>query len=182
MTSRPSWKIAILTAAASLLLGCAQSGPMFGGGTKVGTLKTSLSHLEYQNEQMRKEIALLKSENRRIEDQMAQVEAENGELTARLDDARNVMRQNGDSPQDAPPKTLPAGRSSKPLRKPPFAQIPGRIDPIPPGEPDENLPIDPFDVPSTRQSDEFGPQGRVEDHDHWLPIARGTSNVPAQVR
>ena len=182
MTSRTSWKIAILAAAAPSLLGCAQSSPMLGGRTKVGTLTTSLSHLEYQNEQMRKEIALLKSENRRIEDQLAQVEAENGELTARLDDARNVMRQNGDSPQDAPAKTLPAGRSSKTRRKPPFAQIPGRIDPIPPGEPDENLPIDPFDPSPTRQSDEFGPQGRVEDRDHWLPIARGTSKIPAQVR
>jgi hypothetical protein len=182
MTTRPTWKVAFLTAAAPLLLGCAQSSPMFGGRTKVGTLKTSLSHLEYQNEQMRKEIAQLKSENRQIEDQMAQVEAENGELTARLDDARNVLRQNGEEPQDSPSKTLPAGRSNRTRRKPPFARIPGRIDPIPPGEPDENLPIDPFDAPSTRKSDEFGPQGRVEDHDHWLPIARGTSNVPAQVR
>ena len=182
MTSRPSWKIAILTAAAPLLLGCAQSGPMFGGGTKVGTLKTSLSHLEYQNEQMRKEIALLKSENRRIEDQMAQVEAHHGELTARLDDARNVLRQGGNEPQDAPPKTLPAGRSSRARRKPPFAQIPGRIDPIPPGERDEDLPVDPFDPPKTRPSDEFGPQGRLEEHDHWLPIARGTSDVRPQVR
>jgi len=182
MMSRPSWKIAILTAAAPLLLGCAQSGPMFGGGTKVGTLKTSLSHLEYQNEQMRKEIALLKSENRRIEDQMAQVEAENGELTARLDDARNVMRQSGDAPRDDPARTLPAGRSNRARRKPPFARIPGRIDPIPPGEPDETLPIDPFDAPTTRKSDEFGPQGKVEDRDRWLPIARGTANVPAQVR
>ena len=81
---------------------------MFGGGTKVGTLKTSLSHLEYQNEQMRKEIAQLKSENRQIEDQMAQVEAHNGELTARLPHA--LLRTGSMSPTTnlCPLKTLSA--------------------------------------------------------------------------
>ena len=182
MTTRPSWKIAFLTAAASLLHGCAQSGPMFGGRTKVGTLKTSVSHLEYQNEQMRKEIAQLKSENRQIEDQMVQVEAHNGELTAQLDNARNVSRGNGDEPQDAPPKTLPAGRSSRTRRKPPFARIPGRIDPIPAVDPAGEPPVDPFDSPSSRPSEEFGPQGRLEDRDRWLPVARGTANVPSEVR
>ncbi len=182
MTTRPSWKIAFLSAVAPVLLGCAQSGSMFGGRTKVGTLKTSVSHLEYQNEQMRKEIALLKSENRQIEDQMAQVEAHNGGLTARLDDARNVIRRSGDEPQDAPSKTLPAGRSSRTRRKPPFARIPGRIDPLPPGETADDLSVDPFHTPSSRKPDEFGPQGRLEDRDRWLPIARGTADIPSQVR
>ncbi len=182
MTSRPSWKIAFFFAAAPWLLGCAQTSPMFGGRTKVGTLKTSVSHLEYQNEQMRREIAQLKSENRQIEDEMAQVEAHNGELTARLDDARNVISRDGDEPPDGPPRTLPAGRSSRTRRKPPFARIPGRIDAIPPVDSADNPPDDPFDSPSSRNSDSFGPQGRLEDRDRWLPIARGTANTPAQVR
>ncbi len=178
MTTRPSWKIAFLCSAAPLLLGCAQSSPMLGGRTKVGTLKTSVAHLESQNEQMSKEIAQLKSENRQIEDQMVQVEAHNDELTARLDDARNVMRQSGDDPQVDPPTTIPAGRSSRSRRKPPFARIPGRIDPIPPVDPS----IDPFDSPTSQPSDDFGPQGRLEDHDRWLPIARGAASVPARAR
>ena len=182
MMTRPAWKFVFFTAAAPLLLGCAQSGRMFGGRTKVGTLKTSVSHLEYQNEQMRKEIAQLKSENRQIEDQLAQVEAHNGELTARLDDARNVISRNGGEPPDDPPKTLPAGRSSRTRRKPPFARLPGRIAPIPAVDPAGEPPVDPFDSPSSRPSEEFGPQGRLEDRDRWLPIARGTANTPAQVR
>jgi hypothetical protein len=182
MTTGQSWRIVVLAAAASLLFGCAQPGPLSARRTKVGTLTTSLSHLEYQNEQLRRETAQLKAENRQIEDQLAQVEALNGDLTARLDDARNVISRGGGEPPGDPPQTLPAGRSSRTRRKPPFARIPGRIDTLPPADPADDLPVDPFDPPSSRQSDEFGPQGRLEDRDRWLPVVRDHRTESSRIR
>ena len=42
----------VLLAAASLLAGCAQPGPILSRLTTIGTLKTSLSHLEFENQQL----------------------------------------------------------------------------------------------------------------------------------
>src|SRR5436190_18235913 len=96
-TGRPP-RIAVLLAATSLVTGCAQSGPVRAHRTTLGTLKTSVSHLEYENEQLRREVAQLKTENREIEDRLVQEEAANDELTSRLDDARNVISRRGDDP------------------------------------------------------------------------------------
>ena len=85
-------------------------------------------------------MAQLKTENRTIEDQLVQEETDNGELTARLDDARHQLSQRGvdfdaqsssttsrdlDGGPDAK-ITIPAGQSNRKRRKPPFTQIPGR--------------------------------------------------------
>ena len=61
----------------------------------MGQLKTSLSHLEYENEQLKKTTAKLERENRSMEDRLVQEQMENGDLTARLDDARNLLRERG---------------------------------------------------------------------------------------
>ena len=61
----------------------------------MGQLKTSLSHLEYENEQLKKTTAKLQRENRSMEDRLVQEQMENGDLTARLDDARNLLRDRG---------------------------------------------------------------------------------------
>ena len=61
----------------------------------MGQLKTSLSHLEYENEQLKKSTAKLQRENRSMEDRLVQEQMENGDLTARLDDARNLLRDRG---------------------------------------------------------------------------------------
>ena len=65
----------MLLAATSLLAGCAQPGPILSRFTTIGTLKTSLSHLEFENQQLRSKVATLESENREIENRLVQEEA-----------------------------------------------------------------------------------------------------------
>jgi len=112
-------------------------------------MKVSLSHLQYENEQLKTEVARLKEESRSMEDRLVQEEIHNGDLTARLDDARNILRDRGvdtgtrvgartkgkrnadPDEETAQPRTLPAGRTSKKPRKPPAASIPGDLDDLP---------------------------------------------------
>lgn len=61
----------------------------------MGQLKTSLSHLEYENQQLKKSTAKLERENRSMEDRLVQEQLATGDLTARLDDARNLLRERG---------------------------------------------------------------------------------------
>ena len=181
-----------LMAATSLLVlvGCTQPGPLLSRRTTLGTLKTSLSHVEFENEQLRSKVAKLESENRAIEDRLVQEEAINGDLTARLDDARNLLghsemdwggssrsaRRGGSTAEVSPSQTLPAGRSNRTPRKPPFAQIPGRIEAAPPAEGED------FNRPGTLRSDPFGPQSWRDDDAQWLPIAQGTNEPDSKVR
>jgi hypothetical protein len=132
------------------LSGCAGSQSVLTGGPSTGQLKTSLSHLQYENEQLRTEVAQLKEDNRSIEDRLVQEQISNGDLTARLDDARNLLRDGGfgdetrigstnrgsmqgDSGEGrSPARTLRAGRTTRKPRKPPTASIPGESDePLP---------------------------------------------------
>jgi hypothetical protein len=112
-------------------------------------LKVSLSHVQFENEQLKTEVAKLKEESLSLEDRLVQEQIHNGDLTARLDDARNILRDRGlDTetrigsrapgkksldPDDAiaQPRTLPAGRTTKKPRKPPAASIPGDLDDLP---------------------------------------------------
>src|SRR4051794_28361793 len=95
----------LLTATAALALatvgGCAQPGPLLSQRTTVGSLKASLSHLEYENRQLRGEVAALKDENREIENRLVQEEAHNGDISARLDDARTLLGNRGPAGNDA---------------------------------------------------------------------------------
>ena len=68
------------------------------GGPTSGQLKTSLSHLEYENQQLKRSVAKLEQENRAMEDRLVQEQIDNGDLTARLDDARNLLRDRGLDP------------------------------------------------------------------------------------
>lgn len=156
---------------AATVSGCAQSGPLLTQGTTVGSLKTSLSHMEYENQQLKREVASLKAENRDIEGRLVQEESVNGELSARLDDARDLLRGRGiadDTGSDggAPRTTLPAGQSTRKKRKPPFARIPGRLDPLPSLE-DETEPQ------SKRDPSADGPQSRLQRNNVWLPVVGG---------
>ncbi len=195
MLTGPSRKIGCLLAT-GLLAGCAQTDNMFPRRTTLGSLKTSVSQLEYQNEQLRTEVAQLKSVNHEIEDRLVQEEAENGQLSARLDDARYELSRRGvDTGDDHasasrsehdgtnPGVTIPAGRSTRKRRKTPFAQIPGRTEPEP--EPTDNQ-DDVRSAPPTRirAKDEFGPQSNriFDDPGGWLPIAKGTSESSPTVR
>ena len=106
------------------------------GGPTVGQLKTSLSHLEYENEQLKARTAKLEKESRSMENRLVQEQIDNGDLTARLDDARNLLRdrglesdvklgsrRRGDGDEsfaddDGPrARTLPTGRATRQRRK-----------------------------------------------------------------
>jgi hypothetical protein len=172
----------------ALLAGCAQPGPILSRRTTVGSLKTSLSHIEFENQQLRSRVVNLESENREIEDRLVEEERVNGDLSARLDNARNLLSDRGydwqDSPASAsrwprpgeespaPSRTLPAGRSNRTPRKPPFARIPGRgSSSAPPAAAERD---DEFSYPTIPSAESFGPQSWQQDDAQWLPIARGT--------
>jgi hypothetical protein len=133
------------------LCGCSGQGTFLTGGPSVGQLKTSLSHLELENEQLKQKVAKLEQDSRGLEDRLVQEQIDNGDLAARLDDARNLLRDRGvdvdtrlgsrrsegrskeysSDDDDASVHTLPASQSSRKRRKPPFARIPGRVDEMP---------------------------------------------------
>lgn len=179
--------VRIIAGLCVLLSGCAQSGTLLSKGTNVGTLKTSLSHMEYENSQLRREVASLKSELRQTEDRLVQEESANGELSARLDNATAMLKRRGldgseladtgpvDSGSglglgsDRPRTTRPAGRPGKKVRKPPSAQIPGRLEVLsPPGGED------------TTWNDPESPIQRDRPV-VWLPVAGGvTDSTPAR--
>jgi hypothetical protein len=180
--------------------GCSGQSSFLTGGPTVGQLKTSLSHLELENQQLKHSVARLQHENRSIEDRLVQEQIDNGDLAARLDDARNLLSDRGldpelrvgsrrgsdglgGSPADdrSEPRTLRAGQRSRPRRKPPFARITGPINTIPS--------VDDDDGKGRRGSDggdsDAGPSGGRLDGtlDHhsfysgslgWLPVADGT--------
>jgi hypothetical protein len=135
-------KTAILSALLGISAGCSGQSTFLTGGPTVGQLKTSLSHLEYENQQLKQRTAKLEKETRSMESRLVQEELNNGDLTARLDDARNLLRDRGiesdirlgsrprgqevgvgDEEQDSRARTTQTGRSTKQRRKPPFAQI-----------------------------------------------------------
>lgn len=172
--------IGLLTVA--LLAGCSGRGTYITGGPSQGQLKTSLSHLEYENDQLKTQVARLKEENRTFEERLVQEQLHNGEITAKLDNARNLLRDGGGNPDsdlDAPlagARTLPAGRSSSPRRKAPAAQIsqaketeeipPIRIDDSPRGSRSSST-----RSKSARPTDDDS-LGLNEDDLRWTPIAR----------
>ncbi|MDR3632708.1 MAG: cell division protein ZapB [Isosphaeraceae bacterium] len=166
--------LVVAVASIPCLGGCAGQSSFLNSGTATGSLRTSVSHLQYENEQLKRQVADLKSETRNLEDQIVQEEARNGDLTARLDDARHALRGNGadasassldPEPVDPPQRTLPAGRSTKKKRKPPFAQIPGRVDEPPPSDV-EGAPV------KDLRGDASSPQTWRGDGSGWLPVAR----------
>jgi hypothetical protein len=87
--------LAALFAVSCAGAGCSGQSSILTGGPTVGQLKTSLSHIEFENEQLKKRTAKLERENRSMEDRLVQEQMENGDLTARLDDARNLLRDRG---------------------------------------------------------------------------------------
>jgi hypothetical protein len=193
MTTRRTWLTTSLSLAAGLLCGCAQQGPFLAYRTNVSSLKTSVSHLEYENEQLRKQVAELDSRNREIGDRLVQEEAARDDLASRLDDARNELRRRGllgdsglspgpETDEATPQRTLPAGRSNRKKRKAPFARIPGRIETLPPGDlPDDSSGED-DGASGGREREEFGPQSRLESDSRWLPVARVPGNEPVHTR
>jgi hypothetical protein len=146
----------------------------------LGSLKASVSQLEFENEKLRKEVGELKADNARLDNKLAQESDVNGELAARLDDAKDLLRRQGGNAQALgapsknfeddgipPPVTVPQGQRIKSRRKPPTTQIP-RVEA---DEPDRSTGDDVSYTPSTRRPRDLGPEDR--DDDRWLPVARG---------
>jgi hypothetical protein len=169
-------------------------------------LKTSLSHVQFENEQLRAELAKVKEESRSMEDRLVSEQIHNGDLAARLDDARNLLRDRGiDSgtrlgsrvrgrpgpdPDDeiSAPRTLPAGRATRRPRKPPAAQIQGDLDELPTAA-DTDLTQGATISFKTRDSmrlrpafpDDSGQRSVDDDQLRWQPVATGTGE-PAAAR
>jgi hypothetical protein len=204
--ARLAWAFAGLCAALSALAGCSGRGSFLSGGPTAGQLKTSLSHLEYENAQLKRAVAKLQQESRSMEDRLVQEEIDNGELTARLDDARNLLRDRGlderlrsygdgtrdPSEGDPGPRTLPAGQPVRKRRKPPVARIPGLVDA--PSEDSSTHETSPeLSIPSNAElgSDRSSSFRSGDDLDHhtyyngslrWTPIASGVDDSVSRVR
>jgi len=176
---RTTWLAFVL---AALSPGCAGTGSssLLSPPATVSSLKTNLSHMEYENRQLKSQLSKLDADNREIENELVQEKSANGELSARLDDARTLLSQrglNGDNGLDSGTgKMLPAGQSNKKRRKPPFAQIPGRIDPVPADEDGDQTSSD------TKSRDSLGTQSRNGGTLQWFPVADGSSDPVAPRR
>jgi hypothetical protein len=188
--------------------GCSGQSNFLTGGPTVGQLKTSLSHLEYENEQLKKRTAKLEKESRTMENRLVQEQLSNGDLTARLDDARNLLRDRGvesdlklgsrrrdddgsvDDEEGARARTTPASRSAKQRRKPPFAQISSA-----PAEIQAPSDDDSRSTPASRRNGgvKSGQSRRPHDDDldhhsfhtgslRWLPVADAAGDAPIQIR
>ncbi|WP_165250005.1 cell division protein ZapB [Paludisphaera soli] len=182
------WARMALLLVASGLAGCSGRGTYITGGPSTGQLKSSLSHLEFENDQLKTQVARLKEENRQFEDKLVQERLHSDVLVTKLDNARNLLRDQGydsgsDPDLDAPlsrSRTLPAGRTTPPKRKSPAAQISraSDLDEIPP------IRIDDGSRPrsSTRPAGSRPASSRTSEDEtlglntedlRWVPIARG---------
>jgi hypothetical protein len=156
----------------------------------IGTLKASNAQLEHEKAQLAGQVAELEASNRRLEDRVAQEETANGELTSRLDDARNLLSRQGlDTGGEEPaaparrPKTTPAARTPRKGRKAPFAQIPGDVTPAPRSDSEEEGSFDEAPAPRTSSADEvYDLQSQRSAFRRWMPIANGVSESTPRVR
>ena len=188
------------------LAGCSGQSNFLTGGPTVGQLKASVSHLEYENEQLRKSTAKLERENRSMEDRLVQEQLENGEVTARLDNARNLLRERGmdddvrlgshrggdgvgaGSSESAEQSTF-TDRSRPRKRKTPFAQIAGAGDSVAPievGDPGEKESSDRPRSRARRSSrasdDDLDKHSYERSPNGWLPIADSSDDSTIQIR
>ena len=174
--------VLVLLAGTVALSGCASPSPIGSRRKTMGSLKSSLGHLEGENTKLRSRVANLESEKRVVEEKLVLEESANGDLTARLDDARNLLGDRGAAPSSGldpfDPPTRPA--SAKPRRKPPMAQVPGRIEPAFPDF-DDPLELPPPTAPLRRRSSDL--QSRRDDAPtRWLPVVRGASESTSLAR
>ena len=150
--------------------------------TMVGSLKASVSQLEFENEKLRKDVGELKADNSRLDNQLVQESEANGEIAARLDDAKDLLRRQGGNAQAMggpsrnfeddipPPVATPRSRGSRatghrpPPRSPPPESVPASDD----------LSLKPPGGPRATSARPTGTTTTV-----WLPVARG---LPSQVQ
>jgi hypothetical protein len=191
----------LLAAGLAVVAGCSGRSSILTGGSSAGQLKTTISHLQFENEQLKTEVARLKEDNRSFEDRLVQEQVHNGDLAARLDDARNLLRDRGidadtrlgakpggkqtlapDDDERMGPRTVPAGRSGRKPRKPPAASLPGGdLDELPKDsedDPPDNHTISLKAADSTPRRLGFAddpphPANVDDDQLRWQPVATG---------
>jgi hypothetical protein len=195
--------VVLIVAGLNAQWGCSGRGTFLSGGPTVGQLKTSVSHLEYENAQLKRDMAKLQQENRTMEDRLVQEQLDNGDLIAQLDNMRNQVRDRGLEPGERArsrkngggefgddaigPRTLPAGRSAPKRRKPPVARIPGQIEPAPPGqessfESEPAVPDPETDRSSLRLDDDLDHHTFFAGPLRWSPIANRASEPALPMR
>ena len=185
--SRTFARCLILAVFAPVSLGCTSSGPLASRQTTLGSLKASVSQLEFENEKLRREVGELKADNSRLDNQLVQERDANGEMSARLDDAKDLIRREGGNASAMgaplknfeddgipPPVKVPKGRRMNGSRQPPAVQLP-RIEPASPFGSNDDLGYQ----PSTRTPRDLGPLDQNDD-DRWLPVARGLGSAPVR--
>lgn len=175
----------LIVALAGLAAGCEGGGPLTSRQTMMGSLKSSVSQLEYQNDELQRQVASLKAENRRFEDRLVQERAENEALASQLDgakgrgepagDVRTGSRSRSSAADDADEPPPSQVRRSKSRRQPPAVAIPGRIEPSR-VEPDDD------DVSSSLPPARSRLASRRSIDDRWLPVARGTGTGQAALK
>ena len=201
--------LALLAAALCLGGGCSGQSSFLTGGPTVGQLKTSVSHLEYENEQLKKSAARLEKDNRSMEDRLVQEQMENGDLTARLDDARNLLRDRGleadvrlgshrggdtldassSEREDADRQSPPDG-SRKRRSRTPFAQISGGSDSVSPIEVDDPATNSEPSVRSRSRTKRSGRSSEESPEQHsyhkapqsWMRVAESSDDSMIQIR
>ena len=171
-----------------LAAGCAGGSPLTQRGTMLGSLRSSVAQLESEKVELEKSLVDLRSENGRLEDRLVQEEAHSSALASRLsrvrgEEADAIDPYGPDSSRSAgavelpdfgpsPSRTTPAGRPGN--RKAPFAEIRGRITPLPsaprapispPARDDE---FDLFPAPTSDTRSRFDSA-----RSRWMPVARG---------
>ncbi|CAN5793878.1 hypothetical protein BH23PLA1_BH23PLA1_32310 [soil metagenome] len=206
--------IALLPALLAVLPGCAQSrsGGFLASRPRTGSLKENLSRMDYQNQQLRRELASTRNEKELLAKKLESSEVRNMDLATRLDNYRNLVR--GQSPddgyglsqQDRPaygsadnPTTRPIGREP---RDPPWTQIPYQFqvptppeaeddrDDIPPAPTfgnrprpyDERPQVEYFDLSPSRRFDPDRHSSILEPPGARLPIARSSAATTWQAR
>jgi hypothetical protein len=168
-------------------------------------MKVSLSHLQFENEQLKTEVVKLKNENRSLDERLVQEQIHNGDLTARLDDARNMLRdrgvdsdtrlgsrtrgtRGGDVDEEiASPRTRPAGQTTRKPRKPPAASIRGDLDDLPKASETDEAPAGTISFrannarPRRKVFPDDPPLSVEDDQLHWQPVASGPApSAPAR--
>ncbi len=143
-----------------------------------------------------------------MEDRLVQEQLENGEVTARLDDARNRLRERGidddvrlgshrggdgpggrSSESDSGDQSSFTDRSRPRKRKTPFAQIAGAGDSVAPievGDPAEKESSDRARTRARRSS--RASDAELDQHSYqrspksWLPVADSSDDSTIQIR
>ena len=184
------------SAALGTLPGCTQPGPLASRRSTVGSLKASVSQLEYSNDNLKKQVADLKSESTRLENELVLEREGNGELTARLDDAKYALRQQGQdvtafgrtsrasrsastaADQDTPPARASAAAGDDDIPQPRRSGSSARTSRTARKPPSTQIPrIEPSldNGPGALELPvDPGPQAsRFVDDGRWLPVARG---------